>query len=104
MDVFSLVSAYEAFGLVLAEAMLNELPVVATKVGGMKYIVDDGETGYLISSGQTDEFVDKLNRMFFNKSERKTMGIKGMEKARKEFTEDIYVKKIESLYIKMINE
>ena len=104
MDVFSLVSAYEAFGLVLAEAMLNELPVVATKVGGMKYIVDDGETGYLISSGETDEFVDKLNRMFFNKSERKTMGIKGMEKARKEFTEDIYVKKIESLYIKMINE
>ena len=60
MDVFALVSAREAFGLVLAEAMLNKLPVLATKVGGMKYIVDDGETGFLVEVANVEAIVEKL--------------------------------------------
>ncbi|WP_139294480.1 glycosyltransferase, partial [Microcystis aeruginosa] len=47
-DIFTLVSANESFGLVLAEAMLKKLPIVATKVGGMQFIVKDNETGFLV--------------------------------------------------------
>lgn len=46
--------------MVLAEAMLNGLPIVATKVGGMKYIVDDNKTGFLCEPGNVNQFVERL--------------------------------------------
>ncbi len=104
MDVFSLVSAREAFGLVLAEAMLNKLPVVATKVGGMKYIVDDNETGFLINPFQVDEIAEKFEMLYQNPQWGKQLGAKGFEKAMKEYTEEKYVEKVEKLYLELIKK
>lgn len=98
MDVFSLVSAYEAFGLVLAEAMLNKLPIVATRVGGIKYVVDDGETGILVQAKEIPEIVNAFENLYSDKKLRKSMGENGYSKALAEFTEEAYVKKIENLY------
>lgn len=98
MNVFSLVSAYEAFGLVLAEAMLNNLPVIATRVGGMKYIVNDGETGILVEAKNVAEIATAFEKLYSDKEMRKNMGDKGYHKAITEFTEEVYVKKIENLY------
>jgi glycosyltransferase involved in cell wall biosynthesis len=41
-------SLSESFGMTLVESMMHEVPVVATRVGGMPYIVDEGETGFLV--------------------------------------------------------
>jgi glycosyltransferase involved in cell wall biosynthesis len=98
MDVFALVSAYEAFGLVLAEAMLNKLPVVATKVGGMKYIVEDNESGFLVEKFNVNEIDLVMNSLYQDKVLRKKMGENGYKKAIEEYTEHKYVHEIEKLY------
>ncbi|HLV23606.1 MAG TPA: glycosyltransferase [Moheibacter sp.] len=104
MDVFSLVSRNESFGLVLAEAMLNKLPVIATKVGGMKYIVDDGKTGYLVNPFQVEEIGEKLEILYQNPNLRIQMGEIGFEKAMKEYTEGVYAGKINQLYNSFIEK
>lgn len=98
MDVFVLVSAREAFGLVLAEAMLNHLPVIATRVGGMKYIVKDKETGFLVEPMNVTQISEKLELLYQNPKLREEMGEKGLERAMKEYTEEVYVEKIRNLY------
>lgn len=98
MDVFALVSRNESFGLVLAEAMLNKLPVIATKVGGMKYIVDDRKSGFLVEPFQIKEIQEKLEIFYTDESLRKQMGEAGYFKAMKEYTEENYVQKINDLY------
>lgn len=98
MDVFALVSRNESFGLVLAEAMLNKLPVIATKVGGMKYIVDDRISGFLVEPFQIQEIKEKLEIFYTDESLRKQMGEAGYLKAMKEYTEVNYVQKINDLY------
>lgn len=97
-DVFTIVSAYEAFGLVLAEAMLHKLPVVATKVGGMQYIVDDKQTGFLVERFNVEAIAEKLQLLCSDSELRKKMGIKGFEKAMREYTEERYVSDVAKLY------
>ncbi len=46
--VFCCPSVYEPFGIINLEAMACEAPVVATATGGIKEVVVDGETGYLV--------------------------------------------------------
>lgn len=104
MDVFALVSAREAFGLVLAEAMLNKLPVIATKVGGMKDIVDDGVTGFLVEPMDVASITDKMELLFQTPALLKEMGNSGFIKAKREYTESIYIKKIENLYLNIMNK
>lgn len=99
MNIFALVSAREAFGLVLAEAMFNQLPVVATRVGGMKYIVDDQQTGFLVEPFQIEEVAEKLEYLYQHPEQRVQMGENGFEKAINNYTEEIYVKNIEELYL-----
>jgi glycosyltransferase involved in cell wall biosynthesis len=54
LDVLVLPSHQEPFGTVLAEAMAVGTPVVATRVGGLAEVVDDGVTGRLVPAGDTD--------------------------------------------------
>lgn len=98
MDVFSLVSAREAFGLVLAEAMLNKLPVVATEVGGMKYIVVDQKTGFLVPPSDVNKIAEKIGLLYTDQILRKRMGAEAFKRAINEFTENVYAEKISELY------
>ena len=101
-DIFSLVSAREAFGLVLAEAMLHKLPIVATRVGGMQYIVDDNETGFLVERYNVNEIAEKLELLCNNHDLTIKMGKKGYEKAMNNYTEEIYINKVASLYMELM--
>jgi len=103
-DIFCLVSAFEAFGLVLAEAMLHKLPVVATNVGGIRYIVDDNETGFLVEKFDVGSINQKLDILCNNSDIRKQFGENGYIKALKCYTEERYVKNIQDLYIELIKK
>lgn len=103
MNVFALVSAREAFGLVLAEAMLNKLPVLATRVGGMKYVVNDNETGYLVERYNVEDIAKKMQTFYTNKDLSIKMGQAGYRKAINAYTEEMYAKNIGSLYHELVS-
>lgn len=103
-DIFSLVSAYEAFGLVLAEAMLHKLPIVATKVGGMQYIVEDSYSGFLVEKYDINEISNKLSQLCKNKGLRENFGKNGYLKAIENYTEERYVKEVQNLYQQMVTK
>lgn len=97
-DVFCLTSSYEAFGLVLAEAMLHKLPVVATRVGGMQFVVEDEQTGFLVEKFQLEEIASKLLLLLKDQKLRTTLGQNGYQRAMRLYTEERYVKKVADLY------
>ena len=73
----------EAFGLVNLEAMAAELPVVATRAGGMKEIVVDGSTGYLVTSQYpaiVSELASRIHYLLVNGEVRRDMGREGRER------------------------
>lgn len=74
INVLVLPSKFETFGLVLAEAMAMEKPVVAYAVGGVPEVVKDGETGFLVERGNEEQLYRKL-LMLDNSSE--TCGVFG---------------------------
>ncbi len=56
-------SHYESFGMVALEAMACGTPVVASKVGGLAYNVQDGQTGFLVPNGDAEALAAKIQRL-----------------------------------------
>lgn len=104
MDIFVLASAHEAFGLVLVEAMLAKLPVVATRVGGIPSVVADGETGYLVEPCQPEELADAILSLVNDSLIRRSMGRRGCARALEHFTAERYVRDVDQLYQSLLAE
>jgi glycosyltransferase involved in cell wall biosynthesis len=79
-DTFVISSTYDNFPFVVLEAMSCELPVVATRVGGLPKSVDNGRTGLLIESGNVEDLKSAMLAMADNKDRRREMGRCGREK------------------------
>lgn len=77
-DVFCMPSDSETLGFVVIESMASGVPVVAARAGGIPSIIDDGETGYLVPVGDTEEYVRRLTRLHDMKV-RSEMGRKARE-------------------------
>ena len=76
-DIFVLSSTKEGLPLSIIEAMSAGLPVIATNVGGNSELVINGETGYLISSGDVRLLAVFLDRLIKDESLRTLMGSNG---------------------------
>lgn len=84
-DVFAHSSAWEGFGLVLLEAMLAELPVVATAVSAVPEIVTE-ETGKLVPPGDAQAFGAALDELLRDADRRQRLGRAGRARAEREFS------------------
>jgi N-acetyl-alpha-D-glucosaminyl L-malate synthase BshA len=73
-DVLLLPSEQESFGLAALEAMACELPVIASRVGGLPEVVTDGETGFLSAVGDVDKMADDVIRLVTDRKFRRQMG------------------------------
>jgi glycosyltransferase involved in cell wall biosynthesis len=71
----------ESFGMSLVEAMASGKPVVATRVGGMTEIVDDGQCGVLVPRGDPHALADAILRVVSSDETRRQMGRSGRERA-----------------------
>ena len=86
-DLCVVPSVYETFGIVCLEAMACGKPVVASNVGGIPFVVKDGETGLLFECGNAKDLAEKILILLENKKLREKMGKAGRERA-EEFTWD----------------
>ncbi len=93
LDVLVLPSYEEPFGTVLAEAMAVGTPVVATRVGGLPEVVDDGVTGRLVEPGAPDRLAEAVLDVLAHRAE---MGDAARKRAARFNTAD-YVERVERL-------
>jgi D-inositol-3-phosphate glycosyltransferase len=82
-DVFVMPSYHESFGLAALEAMACGVPVMASRVGGLKTIVRNGQTGYLIDWHCPEPFAQQLDVLLSNRALRETMGMEATARAEK---------------------
>jgi colanic acid/amylovoran biosynthesis glycosyltransferase len=84
-QLFCLPTFAEGLGVVLIEAMACALPVVSTRVMGVPEVVEDGETGLLVSPGRPDLLAGALARLALAPELREQMGAAGRRRALREF-------------------
>lgn len=65
---------YETFGLAIAESFACGLPVIASRLGAMAEIVEDGRTGLLFEAGNPEDLVEKVARAWEHPREMARMG------------------------------
>ena len=88
----------EPFGLVAVEAMLAKKPVVASNHGGLKEIIINNHTGFLIEPNNEILLADALKILIENPEIRAKFGERGYKRAIKEFTVQTFVSKFEKLF------
>lgn len=97
-DVYCLPSETESFGLSALEAMACEVPVVASRVGGLPEVVADGETGFLFAMGDVRAMAERILQIVTAPELRRTMGRAARQRAITLFPEAKIVSQYESLY------
>ncbi len=100
-DVFVSTPWYEPFGITPLEAMACGTPVVGSNVGGIKYSVVEGVTGYLVPPKKPAELANRLRRIL--KSEGNVMGIQGIERVNHLFTWEKVAKAVMTIYESLID-
>jgi len=79
-------SLSESFGMSLVEAMASEIPVVATRVGGMVNVVGNGETGLLVESDDKDDLARAIMRLIEDPALMLRMGKSGRQRVLDKFS------------------
>jgi D-inositol-3-phosphate glycosyltransferase len=80
-EVVLVPSRSESFGLVALEAQACGTPVVASAVGGLRYVVDDGTTGYLVEGHDPGDHADRVLALLRDPAAAERLGRAGMERA-----------------------
>ena len=81
-EVLVMPSHYESFGMVALEAMACGTPVIASQVGGLAFLVQDGETGYHVPDQEPSQLSEKLTLLLGNPDQHDAMGLRAAEYAK----------------------
>jgi starch synthase len=84
--VFACPSVYEPFGLINLEAMACETPVVASAVGGIVEVVEDGRTGDLVPPGRPEALAAALGRVLGDPARGRALGQAGRRRVEERFS------------------
>jgi glycosyltransferase involved in cell wall biosynthesis len=103
-SVFVMPSHYETFGISVIEAMAFGLPVVATNVGGLPEVVQDGVTGILVPPKDPNALGDAIVRLLRDPELRKRLGNAGRERVLSEFRTDRIVEQTLKVYARACRE
>lgn len=101
-DVFVLSSSEESFGLSALEAMSCGTPVVATHVGGVGEVVEDGVSGLLSGLDDLEGFASNLARLLSEPELAERMGRAARQTAEQRFSRNTVVGRYESLYRRLL--
>ncbi|HOP74164.1 MAG TPA: glycogen synthase [Bacillota bacterium] len=91
-------SIYEPFGIINLEAMACQTPVVATRVGGIKEVVIDGETGLLVAPDDPKQLAEAMRRVLEDSEMAARFGEAGRRRVEEYFGWDKIARKTKALY------
>ncbi len=103
-DVFACPSVYEPFGLINLEAMSCGTAVVASAVGGIVEVVEDGVTGLLVSPAKPDELATAIRSLLDDPERRGRMGVAGRRRVEEKFSWASVAQRTEQIYAEAIEE
>ena len=96
-------SHYESFGMVALEAMACGTPVIASEVGGLAYLVRDGETGFTIPDQEPEALCEKISWLLRDHNLHATMSQRALEYAQ-DYAWDKIAKQIVDVYKNLLPE
>ena len=101
-DLFLLPSENESFGLAALEALACEVPVVATRIGGIPEVVDDGETGLLYAVGDVAGMSAGASALLADPERHRSFARRARERAIARFAESAIVARYRALYERVL--
>jgi glycosyltransferase involved in cell wall biosynthesis len=103
-DALVLPSGNEGTPVSAIEALAAGRPVVATRVGGVPDVVRDGEDGFLVEAGATDDLAERLGQLARDPNLRERMGAAGRERVLPRYAVDRLVDDVDRLYRSLLAE
>lgn len=103
-DLFLLPSEQESFGLVALEAMASGVPVVASRVGGLPELIEEGKTGFLCPMGDLQGMLEASLEILTSRTRRRNMGEAARERAIEHFRPEVVLPKYLEVYEKTLNK
>jgi glycosyltransferase involved in cell wall biosynthesis len=103
LDVIAITSlTIESFSMIAVEGMAMKVPVIATNVGGLPEVIDDGKTGILVPPGDVDALCRAIIHLVRNPEVRLGMGENGRLRVLERFTIEENVRKAEKVFLKVL--
>jgi len=102
MDIFVSSSLFEAFPMVILEAMSMSKPVVATNVGGIPEMIIPGVTGFIVPPGDSEALYTAIIQLLDDPDRRITFGQNGRQRIEEFFTTQVIVNKLVELYDELV--
>jgi len=102
--ILVLPSRSEAMGRVLVEAMAAGKPRIGSNVDGIPTVINDGVDGFLCEPGNIEDLAKKMDLLMGNVALRRKLGKAGEIRAKKEFSEEVYINNIINFYNDVIEK
>jgi glycosyltransferase involved in cell wall biosynthesis len=102
-DAVILTSASEGTPVTIIEALAAGRAVVATRVGGVPDVVDEGETGFMVHTGDTHALAERLEILARDPARRAAMGAAGRERVLRRYAVERLVDDIDALYRELLD-
>lgn len=102
-DIFLLPSELESFGLAALEAQACELPVIATRIGGIPEVVNDGESGFLSDIGDVEKMASDTLKLLRDNEMRQAFGARGREISVQRYSTDVIIPQYIAFYEKVLD-
>ncbi len=104
MDVYCLPSLRQGLGTIMLEAMARARPVIASSVGGVYSVIEDGQTGILVPPSDSQALARKILELLDNPPFARAMGSRARQKVREEFPVNRMVAQVAELYHDVLSE
>ena len=104
MDIYVQPSFFEGMSNSIACAMVNQIPVVATNVGGNPELVFHNETGFLVEPDNVKGLTESILELVVKSDLRRSFGMKGAEYVKSKYPVNKMVQTYESIYTSLVNQ
>ena len=102
-DLFLLPSSQESFGMAALEAMACGVPVVASRVGGLPEVIDDGRTGFLCAQDDLDGMAERGRALLGDSTLRDRITSAAAATVSSRYCTDVVVPRYERVYEQVLS-